>query len=552
MNKKLRVALIVSAVLFTGYSIAWYVTMSNTASDLNKQYADKNLESKINYEKKDNQGKSDFSLQVDSGSKFGLVKVRPTGFPFKWAIAVEGIYNIYQGEKAEFQSPVIIGYDVLAQNVFIKYTGDIIIKNGSGVNNRIEDIASESTFRVGTYNFVKTLIKSQNKFELVNYLGLVTLNIKNLKWYNEKKTEKYYDLDHITFEVTFDKPYHYINADDFLNHPPHNGSFYASMKSNENQGLPLPGELAEFNDIFKSSASDKIKLNFKNEKDLEIDLVEFRSERPSLIKSFISGSLKVDKRGGVKVDIISEDEIGKNYFGFLKVIFNSVNLLLPKDPVLEEIQFILNNPKNFYLNQFENRKYDLALKAETKSKNGQNHLEIEHFKISSGRSSIHLKNDAEFGVGGFKAKGILGLNNFPKLIDISSGYILRYFKIFEWSDTSQAIIAELGKNLLRTISDHPESKSDDLSLTYDINSNNLMHSKIGNVEFAQLENLYYLALYRANANKIKLDDKIMDKLGKIIPGFNEQIKAITPNDVEEIIKKPNKIFNKNILKQLPK
>ncbi len=567
MSRKIKILLIIFFILFAAYSAAWYTAMSTITEYINAEYAGRDLKPEIHHQEKDEDGTltSSFSISDNPTTKLGIVKASAVGFPFKWAIAIDGFHKVDNNNRINFQSPVILGYNLINQSIYANYKGDIIIKEKDVITKRIEEINCNSSIRmVITPDLIKTLTKTTNTsnkgFELINYFGIIKLNLQNLKWYDGQRTEKYYDLDHINLELNFDKPFYYTNLNDFINHPPQNISIYQSTRFNEDHfdkshSLNNDEELKDFTDLIKKPSASKVKLNIKNKDVLEFYLTEFSYEVPDLIKTSLKGLLKIDKKNkNFQTKLRSEHEIGKNYFKILKTLFNDevISAYWQKNSIFNELKFVLDHEKNFYLDELENRKYILELDGESKNVALSTQLDINHFILSSGNTSIQLKNNALYSNDSWKARGILSLTNFPKLIDISSGYLLRISQLFDWSDKSQKIITDIAKNLLKTIADHPESKANDLSVSYDLDSTNLAKGKIGNVKFNQLENLYYLALYKAVGNSIKLDDKIINKLNKIIPGFDQQLNKISPdqNILNEIIKKPKKLFNKNMLKQI--
>jgi hypothetical protein len=100
--------------------------------------------------------------------------------------------------------------------------------------------------------------------------------------------------------------------------------------------------------------------------------------------------------------------------------------------------------------------------------------------------------------------------------------------------------------LLKTISDHPTSNSNDLAFKYNINSQDLQKATIGSMELNNIKMLYYLDLYRMIAPRLKNKKNIMPLIAELesIIGDSEFL--------EELLTKPDGHISEIIWRQINK
>ena len=218
--------------------------------------------------------------------------------------------------------------------------------------------------------------------------------------------------------------------------------------------------------------------------------------------------------------------------------------------IKDELQYIINNPDKFNVQEFENRKYECRLDLNSIQKKNTVNTKINNFSIFSGATGIQLKNEIDLmGLLNVNINGLMLLNNYPVIIDIVSNYLYRLGKYKTLSDESRAVYKDTLKSFLHSISDYPESKSDNVSLEYEIDFSNLNKGKIGTTKINTLKSMYHLALYKEALEKIKIkntSDNITTLILELVPTLSENHKLL-----EQLIIKPTEI-DKNAWEEIIK
>ncbi|MGI4775484.1 MAG: hypothetical protein ACRYE9_00895, partial [Janthinobacterium lividum] len=146
-----------------------------------------------------------------------------------------------------------------------------------------------------------------------------------------------------------------------------------------------------------------------------------------------------------------------------------------------------------------------------------------HASIFSNKTGINFKgknNPEDYNIG-----GALSLHNYSSIISLLlKDDMLGFLKKF--SITSRNIYSDASLEFLHSISDHPTSKSDDISFEYSINHNNFNKSKIGSAEIGNLKILFNSVLYQQALKEMTSQhDKSDELLMQLLP-------TIKPSDIK--------------------
>lgn len=190
-------------------------------------------------------------------------------------------------------------------------------------------------------------------------------------------------------------------------------------------------------------------------------------------------------------------------------------------------------------------------------------MKIHDLSVFSDSAGIKIVHEMEAQNKGYKrlanqrwfAKGVLLLKNYPAIVDFTSGYIYRFGKFRFLSDDARNIYIDVNKSVLKQISDHPKSNSEDLSFEYLVDSENLKETKFGTAKIDQISQIYKLTLYEKLFSKVGFDDNALEQVTKIFPDLDVKdpmLKKFLPKLSKAKDLGIDKEVKKNIEKAVPK
>ncbi|WPY00262.1 hypothetical protein Trichorick_00134 [Candidatus Trichorickettsia mobilis] len=526
------------------YSLAWYISLNLISASINKQYANKQI----------NVIEPNQSLEYYI--KFD--KVIPVGYPFKIAIKFINWNEEGQSNKIEYKDPLIIGYDLLKSRIFIHFAGEINawykpVQSKFGSKIIIGD--SYNSFRLPfSSKLIKTIINNNNWFEIINFIKDFESRLSTVQIFDLVDDEKLYDADYQLIKLFFSKKKFYTSLQDFLQNIPQRLDITYSTKVNHAiSGRRFAPENLLHNFIvpFAFNGESKIYITTEatNFTDLKNDLVIGVTYAPddSVVHKFKPNIFYKHKHDGVNTDLIVNCEVNLALkTGFFNEVFELLKYVIvniPTNPMTTIfkvwLEYTVDNKDKFKLETLENREYNFDLDFSFARRKDDLQLQVNNFSITSGRSGIRLTNESIIKTGAesdknWHSKGLGVINNYQKIVDLllENAYVFKKFG--GETEASRLLYADTAKHFLKTISDYPDSASDDLSLEYNFNSSNLIRSKIGNTELGKIKILYYLALYRKTVEQIKAGDNILDKMREFAPELDQDQKQF----LEQLMLKP--------------
>lgn len=550
--KWIKRLVITSVIICLGYSIAWFAVLNLISIELNKQYAGKEIN----------------NADTDSKEKYSLKfsRIEPTGFPFKISFKILNWTEDNRISQISFNTPVYFGYDLLKQRIFATFSGDIIAKykpleSGFGVKFQVAN--QEFLIKCPiTIPLVNVLFSKANLFEIVNFVTLLESNSGNIKIFDLINDEKYYEEDYALLKILINKNRYYTDLVDLLDNLPqkfditYSTEVITSMPLNRvvPQILLLPKIIWNF--VFKADTDFYVKSNNKTlsdfSKDLEIgvDTLKSSSNIHTSSNNLLYTQKISDYSESIFVKLGSNIELRNDIYptisNILKYLISGearfalgVNYRLSED-INKELRYIIDNPEKFTFKEFKNRKYSCNLELSTLKRRDIINTKVHNFSLFSGNTGINLKNEIDFiGIINLNINGLLLLNNYPALIDLASNYLYKMGKYKNFSDESREVYKETLKAFLYSISDHPESTSNDLSMEYAIDFSNIHGSKVGVAKMHTLKSLYHIALYKKALEKIKIKDASDDTANLIL----QLAPTITDNPelLKQLITKPTEI-----------
>ena len=218
--------------------------------------------------------------------------------------------------------------------------------------------------------------------------------------------------------------------------------------------------------------------------------------------------------------------------------------------IADQLGQIVNNKDMFPFSELEDGNYKIIINAKHNVDSHKGHMEIDKLNIASDNISVHIDNDIVFfntKPPSVQCKGMLMVTNYPRFIDIITNYAYRLGKYRFINNKARQIYAETNKLFVKNISDYPESNSNDLSISYDINTNQLQDARIGEIKLRHWQEIYQKLLLQNILLHFKNHKNILAQIEEFIPGFSDNT-AI--KDIIEDIQEKHSLPNKEKLKKL--
>ena len=555
--KLIRFLVIILLVIMAVICGVWYYITSHVASEMNRKYAGQQLAVK-------GLDKKDYFITFE--------EVAPEGFPFKISWSAKGWMEESRKAKISYSSPVKFGYNLLLQQAFVSYDGEIMAaykpeKHGFGSKLKVSDytIAVDLPLNRGLINTLKNM---DDPVQIVNHLGNINVSSRKVEIFDLVNNEKFYDKDYERLKLTFVTQKQYTNLEDLLSNIPQHYTVDYIVKMNPLEAtvrrLPvslfygfsaLPSGLdMTASAVIKTAGNtiDEITKGLQVKADITCD------------STFLNMSdFKLDYKSGndvagrdYELDMTSKLYFKQGMFDQLFKRYELVALQVIASPagrlVDREIQYIIRNKDKFKFKDLEDSDYDFNLKMNSFHSKSKLYMKVHDFSIFSQNSGIRLKHEMESTEQRDKkwfAKGVLYLKNYPAVVDFTSGYIYRFGKFRFLSEEARELYIDVNKSFLKDISDYPDSTSNDLSFEYSMNSGNLNKTEFGSVRVEQIAELYTLMLYKKLFGTVGHGGDVLARMQKILPdidGNEPLLKKILPKI------SGGEVIEKSIQKQIDK
>lgn len=529
MRKKLIYISVIIAVILLIYTISWLVIITSVASKINGQYSNRYIA--VN--------------SIDNEQKYFIKfnKVASYGFPFKFALQVIGWHEEGENSIIEFNSPIYIGYDLLKQACFVSYSG-----NATGRYKPIE-LGFGTKFESGNYSFIakiplsfkllKIFIQKKDPFEIINFIKKLELTSDKTKIFDLVDGQKLYDEDHTIISFSLERNKYYTDIEDFKNNVPQKLNIAYTTKILEsniiNRRIPAGILLYRFAWPMPFSFEGKFYIKTNKSlysdfaKDLEIKVISSKfssSIQESLTTLLYQSKVEEDSEDShlkVESKIDLKPGFSDNILNSIQYLLSYVSLFPNSSSLIEELQYINSNKDKFNLTELENHQYifDLDINFFARKKDIMR-AQINNLSLFSNNTGFRLSSECRLDAfRKFDIKGLVVFNNYLKATDLITNYFFNLGRFKTFSEDSRIVYKEGTKYFLRTISDHPDSNSGDISFEYKLDSSNIEKGKIGSVDFNKFLPLYYLALYKKASEKIHIGDNVTQRIQELVPDFNE-------------------------------
>lgn len=557
MRKTLLSTLAIIAIFTLIYSALWFTLIISISNEINRLYANRIINTKA----------------MGSNQEYSIIfrKISSYGFPFKLAVQIIGWREESKDTLIEFSAPIHVGYDLLKQNLFISYSGKAIghykpisLNFGAIFKN------PNTIFTVSiplSIKLIKILIQKRDLFQIINFIQNIELKSKGTEILDLYDNKILYKEAFSTIAFSFEKNKYYQDIDDFKNNIPQrlDINYTTKILASNMYNRRVPASILLYHFAWPTAVDLDTRLYIKTTKsqisefakDLEIEVLptKFSIDILDSATSLLYKSEIQQDRINSYIKLRSTINLKS---GFSKTILDTIPFILnnPAISVLglgklaTELQYINNNKEKFSLTALENRPYIFDLDINfTNNANKQLAAQINNLSLFSNNTGFRLTSECSLNdvFKDFDIKGLVVFNNYAKIINLVTNYVFKFKKFEKFSDDSLDVYKEGIKCFLRTISDHPDSNSDDISFEYKLNSSNIKKGEIGTVEFEKVLPLYYLSLYNKATKKIRAGDDVVTRVKELVPDFDEHQKLLKKLMVQPFQEADSELW-KNIIK----
>jgi hypothetical protein len=548
MKKKIIIPLVISLLLIVAYTVFWCLLIVMPARELNKYYAGRDINTRVI------SGRESYYIK--------FTKVVPYGFPFKLGFKIIGWTEESKVGKIEALSPLHIGYDLIAQKLYGHYAGETLawhkpLQSKFGSNIKTENY--ELAIKIPFFKVLNIMLsKEVDKFEIVNFIETLELNSGKEQVFDSVGHEKLYDQDFKNLKLTFKKRKYYTSVKDFLENQPSQIDIEQSAKINETilfkRAMP-PTILFGLNLPFFISGSNKITFKINEPhienfiKDLEIyyKAIDSVSDIHQAQAEIVYKGKINNKDADISFKINSELDVKTGFFDkifqSLKYITNFVELNNRDDFLKEGSPFKwlthnlierLNNP---VIRELEGHKYLLNVDVNLKNKSRELSIAVNDFNIFSGKTGMALRGENKVDQNmSWSIGGRLGFNNQPRITELLIKKDV-FGLLPNFSNDAKDLYATVSDQFVKSLSDSPLSKSDDITLEYSFGSKQLKKGKIGKINVENLSVLFDLALYKEAVKKIGSTGHTPNMLQELAPTLTFEKQAA----LEKIIVNPTTV-----------
>lgn len=538
MKKLVYTLLALITLIILIYSILWFWIFNSLANTLTKEFAGQSVNGKL--------------IGIDEYS-FGLSKISASGFPFKFAIKIINWYEENSLSKIEFKSPIYVGYDFFKQNLFISYSGDAVGRHkpligGFGAKFHSDDYQISIKIPL-SFKLFKIFIDGKSPFEIINFIKKIELKSQKTQIFDLIDNQKLYDEDHSNCSLSIDTIKYYTNIEDFIANPPQklNITYSTKILDSQLQHKLIPSGLLLYRFAWPIAIAIDSKFYVKTNsatldnwfKDFEVNAIYFKSSNSfhnsegNFLYKTVENNIKNNLKANNNDIIFKLDGRIDLKAGFSDQVFDYLNYLAVSAPnfsqaynYVTDIKYIVDNRDIFSLGEFENRQYKLSYDMEMRHKLNETIVSINDFSIFSGDTGISLNNISTMKLlQNLNSKGLLAINNYPKIIDIFTKYFGHLSRFKTFSDETKEIYTTTIKGFLKNISDHPNSTSNNISLDCEIDFADINKAKIGTLtDLNKFLPLFYLELYKHAITKVQPSDDRIIRLQQLIPDFHDHQK----------------------------
>ncbi len=549
MMKKFRKLVILVIFCFAILNLAWFYGCYKIVDVVNTNFAGKNLQI------------HDITVRFS--------KAIIAGYPNKISVQLLDFTETSKDAQITYNNPVNVGYNILTQRIFVSYNGEIqanLKPISSGAGAKIKGDFNYYIFYPLTPGLIKTVLTTNNYFELINYIRNIQIDFGSATAYDLQSQAKILEQDYLTATLTPHMTTYYKALPELLADIPKSYSLEASSHISIGTGnihiplsliyLHLPTKPLKFN-LSSTLITGAKQPNIKDIlSDFEVNLSKysviydtFESQGKLYLKNY-------DKANEMKFEIITNSEtlMKKPLFETFKkkIVFILEQLKATKLSEQNAMIFnkIIGDPEKYipHLHELGKMKTEIDFKFNAYDKDST--INIKKLIFNNNQYGLELYNDTKIKSNmTWSSNGKIIINSYKNFVDLVLGYFQRIALIFANLDKSFVKISDNKfregiKTFLKRISNTPNSTAEDLS--FDINlSSKTQEARIGSVSLEEAKRIYASILAQDLIERVINTKDPKKELEKLAPDLKGK-----SNDLLDKLKSEQKKLNPAMLKKL--
>lgn len=468
-------------------------------------------------------------LQIFDNTNYSLMfsKSSLDGFPFKFGLKLHDVVEDDIDGRIIHKSPLYIGYDIKKQVFYVSYDGESIAQAKpleSGFGTEIDGKYSYQFHFPLTFDCIKLLLSAKTESDsniiLINMIKSATFNIERIKVHDIIDKNLLFS-GQILFSLDIPNMKQYKSIDDLMINIPKHYHIISNARIDNSVGYgkrlsPLSLIYGPLSTHFVTHQLDlDITTTAKTANIADIiGNVEIRTNKWTYSDSaesvnnttyYKSDSNIKDGDISLKLQHQSTSHPTEHFFDqTIDKLKDIGTAMLQAKPNIESLQYVLvpflKDPKHYTPRNINSpKKIDAIISFDLHGKDSKIDFNINNMSITADNIGIQLHNSTQIdSMFKWKTKGMLSLINYSNMID----GITNYINDVRDDKKSQDVIKMnqvVYKQLIKLLSEHPDSSSNNVFIDYEFGTDHLM-GKIGKYTLPQLKILYYITLYNQAVN----------------------------------------------------
>ena len=516
----------------------------------------------INYRLNASLAQKKWSIDIWDNKTHSIAFKKATlyGFPFKIGTKITDVIEENDDGVITHQEPIYFGYDVIKQRFYTSYDGVSIarakpIESGFG-----SEIHGKYHYYLScplSIGLTKILINPDSQFELINFVKSISFVASDIKVYDLVDKSMTFDAKKITMSLKIlERPY-YQSLEELQSDIPQSYHFVSDIAITQSAygrkiapvsiiygAFPMSAFTSGVDVELTTSAKKFDLVSIVKNMDLKVNKMQYtdQAQNSDVSIAYTSKSTNDDINISCNYsDILHiQDGFAKYQLGQLKM---EAKELLQSDSIgmfKPALDSFLQNPQKYLPDLTNVSQIQDTLVFDLVGKGLAFDLNIKDIGTMVNNTTgynangiFHIDNDLQW-----KASGQLLLSNYKNIVN----FVLDYGNKLQQTPIDQDalnMIKESVQDTLKAVSNHPDSKSNNVALDYELNSND--ESKIGTHTFNQILEIYYKSLYR---NAIIIAQKA--------PNFIKKLQELLPDASPELIESLKKHSEDHVIQPLAK
>lgn len=469
------------------------------------------------------------------------------GFPFKLGLKIHDVVEDDLDGRITHKAPLNIGYDIKKQSFYISYTGESTAMAKpleSGFGSQINGSYYYHIYCPISLSFFKLLlsedIRKGNAFELINMVKSIAFHVEHIK-VTDLTDQNLLFSGNLSFNLSVPGMPYYKSIDDIMNNIPGHYHIISTaqidkvVKGKKLSPLSLIyGPLSPYFvthqldvDLVTTSKTPNI-TDILSNIEVKTNKWTYSDSSESVDTNTYYKSIANLKEGNISIKFNqqSNSKPCEGFFDSKIEQLRDVGLALMQSDKANSFQYILEpflkNPKQYIPHNINIPKnIETIISFDIQGKDNKIDVNINKLSITADDIGLQFNNYTEIdSMLKWKTKGMLSILNYKTLVDGITTYIndaRDNKKSAEELKMHQTVYREL----IKLLSHHPNSSSDDVFIDYEFGTN-YFAGKIGKYTLPQVRALYYKILYSQALDIAKKTLDFKKTLHNLIPEIVNQ------------------------------